>query len=220
MVQSLTLVRGVPRCCVLCGRSGRGEYRRSATDDLYCAEHPWCRECRVAHRTSVCPELDGAVTAEPDALQKAASVLSDLRELGISLPTVPLTLVNALPGPEQGRCLKLTALGKRVGRSARIDIRAGLGPTRFGHVVAHEHTHALVHLNGGPAVEPVIEEGVCELVAVVWLTSKPTSDEVLRGVWDNPDPVYGEQMRRVVTLARRDGVATVLDRVLRTGRPE
>lgn len=220
MAPSLTFARGVARSCVLCGRAGQGQYRRSSTDDLYCAEHPWCRECRVAHRTSVCPELHGAVTAEPTALQHAASVLNGLRSLGISLPKVPLTLVPTLPGPEQGRCLKLTALAARPTRSARIEIRAGLGPTRFGHVVAHEHTHALLHLSGGPVVEPALEEGVCELVAVVWLTSRPTSAEVLRGVWDNPNPVYGEQMRRVVALARRDGVATVLDRVQRTGRPE
>lgn len=147
-------------------------------------------------------------------------MLSDLRGLGVSLPTVPLSLVTSMPGPEQGRCLKRIAFGARPSRSASIEIRAGLGPTRFGHVVAHEHTHALLHILGGPTVEPALEEGVCELVAVVWLTSTATSDEVLRGVWDNPDPVYGAQMRRMVALARRDGVATVLDRVLATGSPE
>jgi hypothetical protein len=146
-------------------------------------------------------------------------VLCDLRKLQIDLPDVPVTLVPTMPGSEEGRCFKLYNRS-RYQRSARIEIQAGLGPTRFGHVVAHEHTHALLHLHGGPKVEPYVEEGVCELVAVVWLTGHGARQEVLNDVWANPHPAYGEQMRRLVRMARRDGVRSVLNRVLSTGRPE
>lgn len=151
---------------------------------------------------------------------RARQVLQDLHTVGISLPAVPVSLVSSLPGPEDGRCVKLTTRGMMESRTARIEIRSGLGPTRFGHVVAHEHTHALLHLNGGPAPNPGTEEGVCELIAVVWLTRRSTGAEVLRDIWANTHPAYGGEMRRIVKLARRDGVGTVLERVLRTGAPE
>lgn len=157
--------------------------------------------------------------ADSDAATRAEQVLRDLRAIQIDLPKVPLTLVSTMAGPEEGRCFKSFG-GSRRTRAARIEIQAGLGPTRFGHVVAHEHTHALLHLHGGPSVDPYVEEGVCELVAVVWLTNHGTRQEILNDVWANPHPAYGEQMRRLVRLGRRDGVRRVLDRVLATGQPE
>lgn len=204
--------------CALCGRSGRGSYRRSSTGESFCASHAWCVHCRTAHLDPSCDEQKQIVVTSHDAKRRVAQVLLDLRALKIELPCVPVSLVPTMPGPEEGRCFKSFSAGQRS-RSARIEIQAGLGPTRFGHVVAHEHIHALLHLHGGPAVDPYVEEGLCELVAVVWLTNRGTPQEVLNDVWANPHPAYGEQMRALVRLGRRDGVRSVLDRILATGRP-
>ncbi|WP_156354354.1 protein DA1 [Gordonia sp. HS-NH1] len=205
--------------CALCGRTGQGSYLRSSTGDALCSSHPWCPHCRTAHLTPACEEQQQIVVSERDAMTRATAVLQDLRGLQIGLPDVPVGLVPGMPGPEEGRCVKSSG-GTTRSRSARIEIKSGLGPTRFGHVIAHEHTHALLHLRGGPAVHPYVEEGLCELVAVVWLTNRGTRQEVLNDVWANPHPAYGEQMRRLVRLARRHGVHRVLDRVLKTGQPE
>lgn len=205
--------------CAICGRRGRGSYRRSSTGESFCSSHPWCTHCRTAHADSSCDEQRHIVTSDSDAATRAEQVLRDLHAIQIDLPNVPLSLVSTMPGPEEGRCFKSFG-GSTRSRSARIEIQAGLGPTRFGHVVAHEHTHALLHLHGGPSVDPYVEEGVCELVAVVWLTNNGARQEILNDVWANPHPAYGEQMRRLVRLGGRDGVRRVLDRVLATGQPE
>ena len=206
--------------CALCGRGGRGgSYRRSSIGDYLCSSHPWCVHCRTAHLNMPCDEQRQVIVSEADARTQAAQVLRDLRALQIDLPDVHVSLVPGLPGPEEGRCFKSFS-GTARARSARIEILSNLGPTRFGHVVAHEHTHALLHLHGGPAVDALVEEGLCELIAVVWLTNRPTRQEVLNDLWANPHPAYGEQMRHLVHLARRDGVRHVLDRLLLTGRPE
>lgn len=206
--------------CLVCGRTGPGRYRQAQRGDAFCAHHPWCQHCRQAHLTTPCDEELHAVGSTADALLRVAELRLDLQQLGVSLPNVPVTVVGAMPGAEDGRCFKATT-GLSMQRNARIEVLSGLGPTRFGHVVAHEHTHALLHLAGAPPSPPQVEEGVCELVAVVWLTNRAvTPQSVLDAVWANPDPVYGDEMRRAVALARRDGVGTVLDRVLQTGRLE
>lgn len=204
---------------MLCGRSGRGSYRRSSVGETFCSSHPWCAHCSTAHLDGSCEESRQIVVSRRDATNRTAQVLRDLSGLQIHLPAVPISLVPELSGLAQGRCLKLSGGPTRT-RSAQVEIQSGLGPTRFGHVVAHEHTHALLHLHGGPVVEASVEEGLCELIAVVWLTSRGTRQEILNDLWANPHPDYGEQMRRLVRLARRDGVRRVLERVLTTGRPE
>lgn len=207
-----------PRCG-LCGRSDSGSYRRSSTGATFCSSHPWCLYCHTAHLRVPCDEQLHRVFTESEALRRTRQVLDQLRTLGIDLPEVPLRLTTSMPGPQEGHCIKVHG-GIPSTRSARIEIMVGLGPTRFGHVTAHEHTHALLHLHGGPVLNPDVEEGFCELVAVVWLTNQGTSPDVLHAVWRNPHPVYGAQMRRLVRLARREGVLAVLHRVLSTGSPD
>jgi hypothetical protein len=202
--------------CALCGASGPGAYRRVRSGATFCATHRWCQHCRAAHTPDPCAEERAVVVTQQAAEAGQRQVLRDLAALGVRLPQVPLLLLPVLLGPEDGRCIKRCRGNQRV---ARIEVQAGLGPTRFGHVVAHESAHALLHLHGGPRVQPDVEEGFCELLAVVWLTSRTTSRELLAEVWANPHPAYGEQMRRLVGIARRQGVPAVIERVLATGKP-
>lgn len=198
--------------CELCGRR---PIRALLTGDdrLFCAVHPWCQDCATAH-FEPCVEATNPVVEQGDAVRQAVIVLGQLAGLGIDLPTVPLSLVSTLPPTQKGRCFKTAAGGVR---SARIEILTGQGPTRFGHCVVHEHVHALLHLEGRTGLDPALEEGVCEMVAMVWLSSRPTSPPLRRHMWANPDPVYGEQMRRVVGRARQVGVPTLLTSVLQHG---
>lgn len=198
-----------------CGLCGRVPVRGLLTEDgrLYCARHTWCVECETAHRRP-CAETVNRIVTDRVAQEQSGTVLRDLHAIGIDLPAVPLSLVPPLPNGEQGRCIKRTVGGQR---SASIEIQTGLGFTRFGHCVAHEHTHALIHLTGSTQLDPRVEEGVCEMVAMVWLTNRGTSTDVLRRMWRNPHPAYGTQMREVVRRARRVGVPTVLASVLERG---
>ena len=207
--------------CALCGRRGRGSYRRSSTGESFCASHPWCPHCRTAHltlsvRRAATDRRVGAATLQA----RAAQVLRDLRALQIDLPNVPLSLVPTMPGPEEGRCFK--SFGGRVHDRGRLGSRSKRVWVPLGSATSSRTNTPTpcCTSTAGPSVDPYVEEGVCELVAVVWLTNRGTRQEVLNDVWANPHPAYGEQMRRLVRLGRRDGVRRVLDGCSRTGQPE
>lgn len=201
-----------------CGVCGAAAQRMRVDPDgmLVCPTHRLCRQCRISH-PGPCPEADAAALTVEAVLAVGAVVHRDLAAVGIRLPSPPVRM-RALPPPQEGRCLK--ASGPAQARGCRIDIVPGLGPTRLGWVWAHEHTHALLWLQHAAALSAELEEGVAQMVALVWLTTRPTPTpaRVVAAYWANPDPVYGKRMRQVVSAARRHGVPQVLADVAAHGR--
>jgi hypothetical protein len=127
--------------------------------------------------------------------------------------------LTALPNPLEGVCIKVGEPGNPA-RSCEVRVTTGLGPTRFGWVWAHEHTHAMLWLADTAALSAELEEGVCQLVAMVWLTNcgQPVPQGMLRALWNDPHPVYGQQMRECVRAARRHGVPAVLREITTRGQ--
>lgn len=204
--------------CDLCG-ADPDEYDCYESGIVRCSSHPWCETCQQSHLRLPCSEQLNRIETTTAALRATAGVLADLDALDIRLPRVPVRLVGTVAGSRSAECYTrwYDDNGIRVARSAEIRIKSGLGPTAFGQAVAHEHTHALIHLRGAVPLDPELEEGVCELVTVVWLTNRRTDRETLWRIWHNPDPVYGVQLRRVVAVAQRFGVGVTLRSILTTG---
>lgn len=63
----------------------------------------------------------------------------------------------------------------RVSEVTAILILHGLPRLLTGTILAHEMMHAWLRLNGYPAFRPDVEEGICQVVAYMWLTSQKAS---------------------------------------------
>ena len=47
-----------------------------------------------------------------------------------------------------------------------------------GSIIAHEVMHAWLRLSGYPRLPPNVEEGLCQLMAMLWLEQQPAEPEV------------------------------------------
>ena len=47
-----------------------------------------------------------------------------------------------------------------------------------GSILAHEVMHAWLHVNGFRGLAPEVEEGLCQLMALLWLEGLPSEAEV------------------------------------------
>ena len=59
-----------------------------------------------------------------------------------------------------------------------ILVLAGLPRVMAGAILAHECMHAWLRLSGVSHMQPQLEEGLCQLMASLWLGSLPPSAEV------------------------------------------
>ncbi|GAA2634610.1 hypothetical protein GCM10010399_79070 [Dactylosporangium fulvum] len=235
--------------CTICGRRPVGGMRVSLWGEVTCAVHPVgarCMFCAHTHATQAppgwrpfiggtmrCPRcLVGAVETQPEARLHLPAVRRQLADIGLELPERVLVRVvspeevhataGPTPGLTTGVLLGLTeqVIGGREGRRViGISVVAGMPPTYFGRVVAHEIGHAWLALRGREPVDDVIEEGVCELFAYAWLKRNGTqlAWALREQCHANPDPVYGGGFRTVHAAVQTHGISVVLDRLLRTG---
>ena len=60
-----------------------------------------------------------------------------------------------------------------------ILVLAGLPRVMAGAILAHECMHAWLRLSGTSQLQPQVEEGLCQLMAVLWLGSLAPAPEVL-----------------------------------------
>jgi len=243
MDASVTLTSAaVRRECAICGRAPAGSYEVSLHGEVTCAAHPAVVRCLFCGRPHVeaapagwrpfsgpflrCPAcLVDAVETQHQARVHLPSVRRQMAEIGVELPQrVRVRIVSPDPAVATAGGVLLGLTERWIGDAGRvrvtgINIVAGLPPTHFGRAVAHEIGHAWLALNGCAQAVREVEEGVCELFAYAWLKRRRTRmAEALRAaMWASPDPVYGDGLRRVHAAARRDGIGTVLDRLLRTG---
>ena len=59
-----------------------------------------------------------------------------------------------------------------------ILVLCGLPWLLTGSILAHEVMHAWLRLSGYPQLPPMVEEGLCQLMATLWLEQQPPEPEV------------------------------------------
>jgi len=158
--------------------------------------------CNLCRRTAV------------DDADDAREVLEDVRRtlgrlgLGLGDVEIPLRLVDKaeLDRIEGDACdpngNTVTCVLRREGRVIdrvveEIEILHGLPREHFATIAAHECGHAWLFLERFPDLPPLVEEGICELFAHLWLEQQHTREAVrrMRMMENNEDPVYGEGLR-------------------------
>jgi hypothetical protein len=113
----------------------------------------------------------------------------------------------------------------------------GLPRLLTGSILAHEAMHAWLRLTGYPAMTPDVEEGLCQLLALLWLEAQPGAggggakapapgspaayEERLAAFFGNQirtdaSVVYGDGLRAALEAFQRHGLAKVLAHVKQT----
>jgi len=232
-----------PRCTV-CGLPIQSNYIENSWGDIYCPHHEdELRPCFSCGRL-VCDALTGggvqyedgrvvcnlcresAVDDRAEGKAILAGVRGTLRILGIDLgsATIPLGLVDLHELKEGGsRDLSgntRTAVWTRSDEIIRRDVEEvsilrGLPYEHFGAVAAHELGHAWLFLEEFPELPSRVEEGICELLAYLWLQQMGTLDAEyrMRVMQHNEDPVYGDGFRAAHESYRRYPLESLLAHV-------
>lgn len=212
---------GLPECysChrVICERLTGGGQRYSDGRTV-------CNRCR---RTAI----DTAAQGQPVLLQ----VRRTLGKLGLDLGRVetPLRLVDQAelnrrstkPYSKQPAGMASHSTTTRNGQVVERTVEAililhGLPQEHFAAIAAHELCHSYLFMNAFPDLEPIVEEGLCELAEFLWLTQQKTPEATfrLKLMEGNDDPVYGRGFRSALRAYERHGLAAVLAAVRRGNR--
>jgi hypothetical protein len=120
-------------------------------------------------------------------------------------------------------------LGPPTCRISGILILYGLPRLLTGSILAHELMHAWLRLGGHLGLAPRVEEGLCQLMALLWLDSRqqelaPGSFEerlqscLASQIRTDPSEVYGDGFRDAYEGFQRHGLQTVLAHVAHVGR--
>ena len=115
----------------------------------------------------------------------------------------------------------VTRDGQVVERSVEaILILQGLPQEHFAAIAAHELCHTYLFMNEFPELEPLIEEGLCELAEYLWLKQQKTPEAAFRlKLMDgNDDPIYGRGFRAARDAYDRRGLSAVLSHVRQSRR--
>lgn len=215
---------GVGEPCSVCGRSLRGRIAHlSGSDRYFCVDHPVCQVCAEPHVTvERCPALTGGVRQASEARRLADGVVTDLGRVGVHVPSdVPVELVPSLPSGQLGMTvMSVLADGRPADVPSVVQVRVGLEETLFCTVMAHELTHAWMHESGIRPVDVETAEGVCEMVALIWLThsNSPRARHGIERILHNSHPTYRAGVRAAFGAARATSVPQVLAHVQATGR--
>ena len=115
-----------------------------------------------------------------------------------------------------------TTLGPRRVSVTAILVLRGLPRLLSGAIIAHESMHAWLRLHHFPDLSPEVEEGLCQLMALLWLEGqKPEEasyEERLAAFFGHQirtdqSYVYGDGLRAALEAYQRHGLPTVLANV-------
>lgn len=232
----------LPRCDV-CGQPMKTNYIVNDWGHQYCerhaSEYQTCSCCgRLAcdrltrgsyllpDGRPICGHCQHTAVSEPEQCSSFFLRVAEIFfKLGLDRISInfPVRLVDKYrlqkTGIEEGR-LGLTSKLSRVQISglkensiAEILILSHLSHNHFCAVAAHEFGHAWMHLNGFPTLPPVVEEGLCELMAYQWLKShhNPESHVYSARMLSNDHPIYGEGFRQARVISRSMSLSDLLD---------
>jgi len=132
-------------------------------------------------------------------------------------------------GPLLWGLLGEEALPRRLGCHVTcIAVLSALPRLLAGSVLAHECCHALLRLGAPLSLAPRVEEGVCQLMALLWLEEQASSlqgdravahaAQLAHAIRNDASEVYGGGAREALRAYRAVGLAQLMDAVRRTGR--
>ena len=200
--------------CAVCYRRIAGKYYTTSRGEVLCVQHghtPLCTFCGLLGNSSNdrCAECFDSRILSDHALAQAARPVIDwaIRLTGVHwLRDVPLRLAmpTSLPDSTYGLTTTLTS-GVLIAHD--VAIRPGLPEADTQESIAHELGHVLLTTNINK-FEPIphevsvsheLSEGFCEVIRVLWIKQAARSDSSWRHerAMNNPDPVYGDGLRRV-----------------------
>lgn len=183
-----------------------------------------CHRCR---RTAI----DDVIIGQP----LVAQVRVTLARLGLDLgaATTPLRLVDQVElirrstkpyasKPTGMACHQwVSRNGQIIERSVEaILILHGLPAEHCAAIAAHELAHSYLFLHAFPDLVPLVDEGLCELAAYLWLKQQGTVEAAYRmkTMEENDDPIYGRGFQAARRGMEQIGVTGLLKRVGERGR--
>lgn len=186
-------------------------------------------------RETRCPVCRAtAIETESDARPYYNAVKQWVSGQGLRYNNLPLSL-ELVDRPRLAQLLSVRAephaLGATIsttyhqnGRALRTEVSGvavlqGLPAPLFQGVTAHELGHVWLTVHGVEHLPPWAEEGFCEYLSYRFYTDANTSESraYAERTIKNPDPVYGEGMRRIKALVDKTGFQEFL-RTLETTR--
>jgi len=114
-----------------------------------------------------------------------------------------------------------TRNGQVIERSVEaILILHGLPQEHFAAIAAHELCHTYLFMAEFPKLDPMIEEGLCELTSHLWLKQQNTPEAAfrLKLLNNNDDPIYGRGFQMARSAYERHGLPAVLRHVRQARR--
>jgi hypothetical protein len=122
----------------------------------------------------------------------------DLRRIPLFIRLVPITKVSPGTYSKKWEGQTQKSIYSRDGKitAQRVDeikIIKGLPAEMVQSILTHEAAHAWIGIKGFPALPPFVEEGVCELIDFLSLSSQNTREAHYRIhlKFNNTDPIYG-----------------------------
>jgi hypothetical protein len=194
------------------------------------ANSPFGRPLRNAGGRVVCQRCAADAIVEPSAAGALlVRVRAAMTRWGMTFPWGPIpvrlysreALAQMMPehrgGELSGVCqagyARRLPWGQLRVTSLEIAMLRGLPTLQFEQTLAHELTHAWMALHGCPRDQaPAFREGACDLAAYFYLQTLGTAEarRLKKRMQANPDPVYGEGLRRQLRFAEAHRVSGVL----------
>ncbi len=208
--------RGLPQC-FSCGRvicpelTGGGE--------RYTDGRSMCDLCRLS-------AVDDVATGQ-HILEEVRATLAQLG-LEIGPDATPLRLVDLkelsrrsekphTPELAGMACHRtVTQNGRIIERHVdEILILHGLPREHFAAVAAHELGHSFLFMNAFPELEPMVEEGLCELTQYLWLERQQTPEAAnrIKAMEESDNSIYGLGFQSALRAMRRRPLPRLLSYV-------
>eukprot|EP00210_Caulerpa_lentillifera_P002949 g2816.t1 len=129
---------------------------------------------------------------------------------------------TGLLGPVLGQ----PSVTHRHRRVAAIMVLFGLPLYLTGSILAHEVMHAYLKLTSDTKLTPFIEEGLCQLMAYLWIEKQTPQDPfevrlcsfIALQIREHTSPIYGDGFRAAFECFQSIGLADLINHVKLTGQ--